>query len=629
LFVSLDEETGLKPIIRLENVHYTYQPESEQPIPALQGIDLTVRPGEYLVILGHNGSGKSTLAKHLNALLLPSEGEVWIKGWNTQERQHIRDIRSTVGMVFQNPDNQIVATIVEEDVAFGPENLGVAHPEIVRRVDWSLDQVSMQPFRHRPPHQLSSGQKQRICIAGVLAMKPEVLVLDEATAMLDPLGRREVLDIARRLNREEGITLIAITHFMEEAVEADRLVVLVEGRIALQGTPREVFGQAERLRELQIDVPQVTQLAMALHERVDDFPKDILTVDEFVSTVCQRELKGVPRQHHQPQKTPLAQISRSREVSDPQTQVTNLLRAKNKPKPDLPAPPVTVEPIIQLKDLTHYYMRGTPLQVKAVTGINLELYAGEILGLIGHTGSGKSTIIQHFNALLRTHEGQVIIFGQDVGQNKVDVKNIRASVGLVFQQPETQLFEHYVGDDIAYGPRNLKFSREEVRARVKRAMEAVGLGFEDFKDRLTFSLSGGQMRRVALAGVLALEPKVLVLDEPTSGLDPQGRHQLLEHILRLHQEQELTLVLVSHNMEELARVCDRICVISEGQVVMTGTPGEVFAQPQILRELGLGVPAVTDVVEQLRNAGIIGEADTVLTVAQATEILEKVLDESI
>jgi energy-coupling factor transporter ATPase len=595
-----DQEIGLNPIIRLENVHYIYQPESDQAIKALDGIDLVVQPGEYLVILGHNGSGKSTLAKHLNGLLLPGGGQVWVKGWNTKERQHIRDIRSTVGMVFQTPDNQIVATIVEEDVAFGPENLGLPHPEIVSRVDWSLEQVSMQPFRHRSPHMLSSGQKQRICIAGMLAMKPEVLVLDESTAMLDPLGRREVLDIARRLNKEEGMTLIAITHFMEEAVNADRLVVLDEGRIAVQGTPREVFGQAERLRALKMDVPPVTQLAMALHERVKNFSPHILTTDEFVAEVRQRAVKQTARQNGQLQQPPA-----------------------------VPSPPPVAAPIIQVKNLTHYYMRDTPLQVKAVTEVNLELYAGEILGIIGHTGSGKSTVIQHFNALMRPHEGQVIIFGQDISQNDVDVKDIRSRVGLVFQQPETQLFEHYVGDDIAYGPRNLKLSREEVRARVKRAMESVGLGFEAFKDRMTFSLSGGQMRRVALAGVLALEPNVLVLDEPTSGLDPQGRNQLLAHILKLRQEQDLTLVLVSHNMEELARVCDRICVISQGRVVLTGPPDEVFGRSQMLRDLGLGVPAVTNVIDQLRHAGIINGTDTVLTVAQATEVLETVLHESI
>ncbi|MBN1221097.1 MAG: energy-coupling factor transporter ATPase [Anaerolineae bacterium] len=585
----------MTPIIRLENVHHTYHIDGGQTVPALAGIDLTIQPGEYLAIVGRNGSGKSTLAKHLNGLLLPTEGEVWVKAWNTKERQYLRDIRSTVGMVFQNPDNQIVATIVEEDVAFGPENLGLVHPEIVRRVDWSLEQVRMQPFRHRPPHQLSSGQKQRICLAGVLAMRPEVLILDESTAMLDPLGRREVLDIAQRLNREQGVTLIAITHLMGEAVYADRLVVLQAGRIALQGPPHELFSQVERLRELQIDVPQVTQLALALHKRVGTFPKNILTTTEFVAAV--RQQNPAPRftSPHQPKQT-----------------TSNL-------------PSSATKPIIQVKNLTHYYMRDTPLQVKAISGVNLDLHPGEILGIIGHTGSGKSTMIQHLNALLRPHKGQVIIFGQEIGQNKVDIKDIRRKVGLVFQRPESQLFEQYVGDDIAYGPRNLNLTREEVRARVRRAMEIVGLDFEGFKDRLTFTLSGGEMRRVALAGVLALEPTVLVLDEPTSGLDPQGRRELLAYMLQLHREQGRTLVLVSHNMEELAQVCDRICVFSDGQVVLTASPGEVFSQPQLLHDLGLDVPAVTGVINQLRQAGLINSSEAVLTVEQAVEVLAGVL----
>lgn len=584
----------MAPLIRVENVHYTYGLDSDQPIKALAGVGLTVQPGEYLVIVGHNGSGKSTLAKLLNALLLPNEGEVWVKDWNTKDRRHTRDIRSTVGMVFQTPDNQIVATIVEEDVAFGPENLGLPHAEIVKRVNWSLEQVDMLPFRHRAPHLLSGGQKQRICIAGMLAMRPEVLVLDEATAMLDPLGRREVLGIAHRLNKQEGVTIIAITHYMEEAENADRLIVMAEGRIVLQGAPRELFGQPERLRELLLDVPQVTQLAAALSERMAGFPKDVLTVDEFVTAVRQR----VSRRNGRP----------------------------SQPRPAEPAAPAA-EPIIQVKDLTYYYMHNTPLQVKAINGVTMDIRQGEILGLIGHTGSGKSTVIQHFNALLLPHAGQVTIFGQDVRLNHIDVKSIRRRVGLVFQLPEAQLFEHYVGDDVAFGPRNLKLSRAEVRARVKQAMEAVGLGFEEFKDRITFGLSGGQMRRVALAGVLALEPEVLVLDEPTTGLDPQGRQQLLEHILSLHRRQGITLVLVSHNMEELARLCDRICVMSDGRVVMIGAPGEVFGQSQLLRELGLGVPPVTDIIDQLQQAGLIGETPTVLTVSQAVEILAGLLNE--
>jgi energy-coupling factor transport system ATP-binding protein len=586
----------LEPIIRLENVHHIYHPDGDNPIHALRGIDLTVQTGEYLVILGHNGSGKSTLAKHLNALLLPTEGDVWVKAWNTKERKHVRDIRSTVGMVFQTPDNQIVATIVEEDVAFGPENLGLPHQEIVERVDWSLEQVGMLPFRHRAPHLLSGGQKQRICIAGMLAMRPAVLVLDESTAMLDPLGRREVLETAYRLNKQEGVTIIAITHYMEEAVKADRLIVMVDGEIVLQGTPHRVFSQIERLRELKIDVPQITQLAASLNESDNTFPKDVLSVDEFVAAVQQR----VPP-----------------------------LNGQALPVPTKHKPPPSGDPIIQISDLTYYYMYETPLQVKAVEKVNMEVRQGEILGIIGHTGSGKSTIIQHFNALLQPHEGSVTIFGQDVSDNSVDFKNIRRRIGLVFQQPEAQLFEHYVGDDIAYGPRNLKLPREEVRARVKWAMELVGLGFEEFKDRITFGLSGGQMRRVALAGVLALEPEVLVLDEPTAGLDPQGRKQLLDHILGLHSDHGITLVLVSHNMEELARVCDRICVISDGQIVMVGSPTEVFSQPQMLQDLGLGVPAVTEAIDQLQDAGIIDKTKIALTVTQAVEVLEAVLYESV
>jgi energy-coupling factor transport system ATP-binding protein len=601
---------GLAPIIRIENLYHTYQSETDQPIQALRDVTLTVDEGEYVVILGHNGSGKSTLAKHLNALLLPSQGEVWVKGWNTKDRAQTRNIRSTVGMVFQIPDNQIVATIVEEDVAFGPENLGLPQPEIVKRVDWSLERVDMLPLRRRAPHLLSAGQKQRVCIAGVLAMQPQVLVLDESTAMLDPLGRREVLDIAQRLNKEAGVTLIAITHYMEEAVKADRLVIMAEGQIVLQGKPREVFAQANRLRELQIDVPQITQLALALAEHDASFPRDILTVEEFVSTIR----KWI--EDHQP--LPL-RSSNGRPIE-------GLNAAPDRPPTSKPeAQPG--EPIIEIKGATYYYMRGTPLQVKAIKGINLEVRRGEILGIIGHTGSGKSTVLQHLNALLVPHEGQVTIFGQTISSARVDVKTIRRRIGLVFQQPEAQLFEHYVGDDVAYGPRNLKLSREEVRARVRRAMEAVGLGFEAFKDRLTFSLSGGEMRRVALAGVLALEPETLVLDEPTAGLDPQGRRQLLDFILRLHDQEGLTLVLVSHNMEDLAQLCDRIYVVSGGQVAMSGTPQQIFSQPDRLRELGLGIPAVTDAIHQLYEAGLIHSTATALTVAQAVEILGQVLDE--
>ncbi|MEZ4729414.1 MAG: energy-coupling factor transporter ATPase [Caldilineaceae bacterium] len=587
------------PIIQIDNLSHIYNADTARPVQALQDVSLTIQPGEYVVILGHNGSGKSTLARHLNGLLLPTQGEVWVKAWNTKDANALRAIRSTVGMVFQTPDNQIVATIVEEDVAFGPENLGVPHDEMVQRVNWSLEQVDMWAFRHRAPHLLSGGQKQRICIAGVLAMQPEVLVLDEATAMLDPLGRQEVLEVARRLNREQGVTVVAITHFMQEAIAADRVIVMAEGRIALEGAPRELFRQADQLRALHLDIPPITELALALHQQLPTFPPDVLTTEEFVAALQQH----APLQ---PRTLPESTQHVSRfTIHDSRFTIHD-------------------SQLIDLRHVIYDYMRDTPLQVRALQDVNLTVNQGEIIGIIGHTGSGKSTAIQHMNALLRPHGGQVIIFGQDVNESRVDLRTIRQRVGLVFQFPEAQLFERYVGDDIAYGPRNLQLSREAVRERVRQAMAAVGLGFDAFKDRMTFSLSGGQLRRVALAGVLALAPEVLVLDEPTAGLDPEGRQQLMEHILALHQ-QGTTLVLISHNMDELAAICDRLYVFADGRTVMTGTPAQVFAQVEQLQTLGLNAPAVTLLFHTLVNAQLIPATETIYTHEQAIDVLRRLL----
>jgi energy-coupling factor transporter ATPase len=254
-------------------------------VPALEGINLRVADGEYVVIIGRNGSGKSTLAKHLNALLLPTQGDVWVNQMNTKDPQYLRAIRQTVGMVFQVPDNQLVATVVEEDVAFGPENMGLARQELRERVDEALAAVDMTDYRKRPPHMLSAGQKQRVAIAGVMAMRPSCLVLDEATAMLDPRGRREILDTVRRFHLQ-GVTVIAITHLMNEAAEGSRVIVLDRGAIAMDGTPREVFGQTDRLRQLGLDVPPVTQLAEQLHRRQPSFPATLISVEECVEQLC-------------------------------------------------------------------------------------------------------------------------------------------------------------------------------------------------------------------------------------------------------------------------------------------------------------------------------------------------------
>ena len=275
-------------LINIKNIDFLYE-DTEKPEEAhvLKGVDLDIRRGEFLAVLGHNGSGKSTLAKHLNAILVPQKGKVIVEGFDTADENLLFDIRQRVGMVFQNPDNQLVATIVEEDVAFAPENLGVPQSEIRKRVDYALDAVNMTEYKEHAPHMLSGGQKQRIAIAGVLAMKPDVLVMDEPTAMLDPVGRREIMDTVKHLNREEGMTVVMITHFMEEAAQADRIVVMDHGRIIMEGTPKEIFCRVDELKKIGLDVPQATELVHSLKKSGLDFDTDILEADECVNAIME------------------------------------------------------------------------------------------------------------------------------------------------------------------------------------------------------------------------------------------------------------------------------------------------------------------------------------------------------
>lgn len=272
-------------MIVTQDLHYAYSGHGHSAL-ALDDVNIRVEKGAFVVVLGHNGSGKSTFAKHLNALLLPSGGKVYIKGMDTQDEMQTWKIRQTAGMVFQNPDNQIVATIVEEDVAFGPENLGIPSQEIRKRVDQALETVEMSDYSKHSPHLLSGGQKQRIAIAGIIAMKPECIVLDEPTALLDPSGRKEVMNTILKLNKEEGITIVLITHYMDEAIHADRVYVMQNGRIYMDGKPKDVFKEVEKVKRIGLDVPQVTELAYRLRQEGINLPPDILSVEEMVVELC-------------------------------------------------------------------------------------------------------------------------------------------------------------------------------------------------------------------------------------------------------------------------------------------------------------------------------------------------------
>jgi energy-coupling factor transport system ATP-binding protein len=553
----------------LRGVWHTYS--GPPAVEALRGVDLTIQPGEYVAVIGANGSGKSTLARHLNALLLPTRGQVRAAGLPSADPTAHGPIRRAVQMVFQRPDAQIVAANVEEDVAFGPENFGIARPEMQARVQHALETVGLWELRARPPHRLSSGQKQRLAIAGALAVRPQALVLDEATAMLDPAARRAVLALLAGLHAA-GTTLVTITHEMDEAALAERIIVLDRGRVALDGPPRQVFAQPAELRRLGLDLPPMAALAQRLGQLIQRPLPVCLSLDDLLAALGAPPLSELP--------TPLPE-----------------LRALN----CAPPPANSEHSGVWIRDLRYAYLRGGPLETEALKGVDLDAPAGSALGLIGPTGSGKSTLLQHLNGLLRPQSGQVIVAGVDWSNPRLEAAAAQAArlqVGLLFQQPEDQLFERFLGDDVAFGPRQMKLDPAEVRRRVQTAMEAVGLPFEAFKDRLSRSLSGGEQRRAALAGVLALQPRLLAADEPTAGLDPRGRADIVKILRRIHTE-GVTLVFASHRLEDIAALCDHVAALQDGRVLVSGETRPILASPPD----GLPIHPLVPAANALRRLG--------------------------
>lgn len=562
-------------IIKVENLCFDYVNTDEngkviEKTTVLKNINLSVPEGQFLAVLGHNGCGKSTLAKHFNAILTPTSGKVVVNGIDTTDEERLYDIRQSVGMVFQNPDNQLVATIVEEDVAFAPENLGVPPKEIRERVDNALKQVDMYEFREHAPHQLSGGQKQRVAIAGIIAMQPRCIVMDEPTAMLDPKGRREVMNTIKRLNREQGITVILITHYMDEAAQADRVVVMDDGSVLMDDVPRKVFARADELRAVGLDVPQVTELCGILRKNGVDISNEIIFEDECANAILALNPKS---------------------------------KFSEYPKEELNSAPTDEKPVaVKLENLTYKYSIGTPFEKVAVDNVNLSIKQGEFVGIIGHTGSGKSTLIQHLNGLIKPFSGTVFIENTDIWGKSVKIRDIRFKVGIVFQYSEHQLFEETVAKDIAYGPANMGLSDEEVQKRVREAAESMGI--VHLLEKSPFELSGGQQRRVALAGVLAMNPDILILDEPAAGLDPKGRDKIFSLIKKYHENSGKTILLVSHSMEDIVKYAGKVLVMNKGGLFCYDETDKVFEKTNELVKIGLDVPQVTRLSHKLSERGV-------------------------
>jgi energy-coupling factor transporter ATPase len=586
-------------MIEIKGVSYQYPLEGDRVLLALDDMNLEFKEREFVAIIGPNGSGKTTLGRLLNALLLPTSGKIWVDDLDTTDKNSQKSIRLKVGMVFQNPDNQIISTSVEREIAFGLENLALDYAEIKNRAEWALKAFHLEHLRRNPPHKLSGGEKQRVTLASVLAMKPKYLILDEPTSLLDPNGKDQINVLIEKLSKE--MTVIHITQFPEEALLASRILVMNQGEIVLDGTPLEVFRNIQEFKKIGLGLPLPMELSSKLREKGLKLKEGILKMDDLVDELMNLKegkplKKIISTQHSFDFSDDLRGVKQNRSI--------NSSEASH----------------IEVKDLSYVYDRGWLTEKKALDGINLKIAKGDFVGLVGPTGSGKSTLVQQLNALLFPTTGEVIIDGISLSEGsntksagndksagcfsgkKVDLKMIRRKVGLVFQFPELQLFEDTVYDDIAFGPRNLGLSVEEVNLRVKTSLNQLGLDFEKFAYRSPFSLSGGEQRKVAIAGILALNPEVLILDEPTCGLDFQGVYQITNLLKKLNSD-GITMILISHDMNLIAQVCEKIIFLDEGKLIFYGEKDKFCERPRMLCSSRLKLPQTSSFLSELAQRG--------------------------
>lgn len=513
---------------------------------AVKDVDFLADKGEMIAILGRNGSGKSTFARHLNGLLVPHEGTVIIGGQDLSKVSVLSSIRRQVGMVFQNPDNQIVGNTLAEDVGFGLENLGMSSADIWDKIDEMLELTGLAAYKYSNTSRISGGQKQRLAIASAMAMTPECIVLDEATSMLDPQGARDMLELVQKLHREKNITVIMVTHKISEALMADRVYILDNSKIVAEGTPEDVFTDVERLKKYGLEIPVRMKLEAGIPVDIcSEYKKKHLQISQDA---------GVSADH----------------IGDSGNSLSNLRRC-----------------IVELQNVSYSYMNGNE-EYKALSDIDLKIYEGQVVSVIGQTGSGKSTLLQMINKLIAPQSGHVYLYETDV-QRVRNIKDIRRRIGYVFQFPESQLFENTVLKDVMYGPINFGMPKEEAERAAENALDLVGVP-KKYADYSPFELSGGLKKRVAIAGILAYEPEMLILDEPACGLDGESREQLWNLIRTLNREKNVTIILVSHDMEDVYEMSERVLLMDHGRIVYDGGTVGFFDDKELLDRYGIETP---------------------------------------
>jgi energy-coupling factor transport system ATP-binding protein len=573
-------------IIEVRSLSYTYPHSSK---PALRDVNLDIDPGEFILLTGPSGCGKTTFCRALNGLIPKfysgeMKGTVKVAGLDTREHPTMR-LAQCVGLIFQNPDNQIFALTVEKDIAFGLENLGVPKEQMLKEIDWAMENTGIQALRQRATHELSGGQKQRLTIASILAMHPQIIVMDEPTAFLDPVGAERIFGVLARLNEEYGITILLIEHRMDLAVKyVDRIIVFDGGGVVSDGAPSDVLGD-ESTRLLGVGTPRVLELARRLKARglkLDELPVSAEALYESLK--------------------PHISVTRTEPVLD----MSSL---------DRYAGEFHHQPAIQVKGVHFTY----PGKIKALNGIDLTIHHGDFVAIMGENGAGKTTLVKHFNGLLRPQTGTVLVDNVDV--SSTSVAKLSRRVGLVFQNPDDQLFEETVEKEIGFALRNFGFSESVIDKRVEWALNLLDLG--EYRGKSPFILSGGERKRVALASVLAWDPDILVLDEPTVGQD-YGQKERLRHFLMQLQTQGKTIVIVTHDVEFVAESQPRIVLMARGMVLGEGSAKEIMTCPEKLSQCSVAQPEITRLFRMLSAHGLPRD---VLDVNEAYDILVRHLKE--
>lgn len=548
-------------IVDVQNLSFAYPDGSK----ALAGINLEVTRGEIVAVMGANGAGKTTLCHHLTGVIPniyqgTTEGKAAVVGMDVQ-RHPVYELAQKISFVTQDPEGQLINPDVLMEVAFGSENLGVPREEIMRRAKWALEAVGLEGLESRSPSELSGGQKQRLVLAAGLSMLPQLLVLDEPTSQLDPIGTTEVLNVLVDLKKKYNMTTILTTHASEEMLEfADRVIVLSKGEIVCQGTPREVFSQVDLLDKAGVQVPQIASLGHRMAPR-EPVPMTIAEGKKLVVDMIDRK------------------VLHPRAVEKIRTSLSE------------------GEGVLECQDLTFTYPGFPP--VTALKNVNLKIRKGEMIGIIGQNGSGKTTLVKQFLNLLKPTLGRVLLKGRNI--QDFTTGELSSSIGLVLQNPDEQLFTISCQKEVEFGLRNLKLPDDQIKRRTDEALGFVGLGEQ--WDTFPFRLSFGDRRSLTVAAVIAMRPEVVIMDEPTTAQDYRGRHRIAKLAKELNEAGH-TVIMITHDMNLITQYADRTVVMRDGEVLMDGPTADVFSELDVLKKAFIKPPPIALLDKELEPYGV-------------------------